>query len=417
MIKNISLNIKYFLNYILKYNLIYFYYVYKLKRLKKLSNIELDNKKIKKIKKLLYKSKKSKFYSKLYSHIDIDSIHTLNDLKKLPIVTKEMIKGKEESLLTIPKLFLFKGFTSGSTGSPLTVYYDYLSVLRENATVWLYREEKGLKFKQPVVSLRGNLKKGEVFSFDRFTNTLYLSSYELNKKNIKLYYELINSFKPKAILAYPSSIYLLVTLLKENSYEINVDLVFTSSETLYSYQRFFVEKNLSTTIYDWYGNAERTVAFQQLKNGYYEEPVCYSYCEFEKNRLITTSLNNFSFPLIRYKVDDIIEVNNLSEITQIIGREDDVVELQDGTKIGRLDHIFKGVDGIKYAQIIQNNLHYIDINIVENGFNNDSLALLETKIQERLGNGIEYNIKMINEDEIKYMKSGKFKMVINNVQK
>jgi phenylacetate-CoA ligase len=341
----------------------------------------------------------------------------LNDLKKLPIVTKEMIKGKEESLLTIPKLFLFKGFTSGSTGSPLTVYYDYLSVLRENATVWLYREEKGLKFKQPVVSLRGNLKKGEVFSFDRFTNTLYLSSYELNKKNIKLYYELINSFKPKAILAYPSSIYLLVTLLKENSYEINVDLVFTSSETLYSYQRFFVEKNLSTTIYDWYGNAERTVAFQQLKNGYYEEPVCYSYCEFEKNRLITTSLNNFSFPLIRYKVDDIIEVNNLSEITQIIGREDDVVELQDGTKIGRLDHIFKGVDGIKYAQIIQNNLHHIDINIVENGFNNDSLALLETKIQERLGDGIKYNIKMINEDEIKYMKSGKFKMVINNVQK
>ena len=380
--------------------------------------LKIEELKLKKIKNLLSKAIRSKFYKELYKkhNVNIDNIKTLEDFEKLPIVTKDMIKGQEATLLTKSRYFLFKGFTSGSTGSPLTVYYDYFSVLKENAFVWKYREKCSLNFKDPVISLRGNLKKGEFSSFDKYTNTLYLSSYNLNKENILSYYRLILDFKPKAILAYPSSIYLLTMLLTEKGLKLHVNSVFTSSETLYSNQKEIIENYLSTKIYDWFGNAERTIALQQLDNGKYEEPFLYSHNEYKNDYVLTTALNNNSFPLIRYKVDDVIEINDKVEIVSIIGRQDDFIELKDGTKIGRLDHIFKGVHGIKYAQIVQKNIGVIDINIVDDKFNDSDKKLLMRKLDERLGNDLIYKINIIKKDQIIYMKSGKFKMVINNAR-
>ena len=270
-------NIKFFIQYILKFNFLFKYQLKKIKSYDKLSIEDLEKLKLKNFKLLLLKSQKSSFYKKLYktANINISDIKFLEDIKKLPIITKEMIKGKEEELLTTNKKFLFKGFTSGSTGSPLTVFYSYLSVLKENAYVWYYREINGLKFKEPVVSLRGNLTKNELFKFDPFTNTLFLSSYNLNNTNIRLYHEKIKEFKPKAFLGYPSSIYLLALLFKENSINFDISLVFTSSETLYENQKDFIEQTFNCKICDWYGNAERTIALQK-ENSFYKEPYLYS---------------------------------------------------------------------------------------------------------------------------------------------
>ena len=409
-------NIKFFIQYILKFNFLFKYQLNKIKSYKKLNDAELEKLKLKRLKSLILKSQKSPFYKNLYKgvNIDINDIKALKDIKKLPIITKEMIKGKEEELLITNKKFLFKGFTSGSTGSPLTVFYSYLSVLKENAYVWYYRENNGLRFKDPIVSLRGNLTKNELFKFDSFTNTLYLSSYNLNNTNIKLYYEKIKEFKPKAFLGYPSSIYLLAQLFKENSINFDIPLVFTSSETLYENQKDFIEKTFNCKICDWYGNAERTIALQK-ENSFYEEPYLYSINEFENDYVITTNLINDSFPLIRYKVDDSFVIEN-SKIKAVLGRNDDFIILKDNTRIGRIDHIFKGLNGIKFAQIIQNKINEIEINIVIDNFELFTIDLLKKKISERLGDEIIYGINYISEKEIIYMNSGKFKMVVNNVK-
>lgn len=406
-------NLIFLIQYLLKYNFLFNIYLKKLKKLSNLSKIEIENIKLEKIKKIVKKANKSHFYKNLYKDYNTN-IESMDDFYKLPIITKEMIKDKEELLLTKIKFLLFKGYTSGSSGSPLKVYYDYKSVIKENAYVWLYRNNCGLEFKEPVVSLRGNLKKNELFKYDKFTNTLYLSSYNLNSININEYYNLIKKFNPKAILAYPSSLYLLVILLKEHNLKLNVELIFTSSETLYESQKDIIESNLNSKIYDWYGNAERTISLQSEKD-IYKEPILYSHNEFNDTYVISTNLNNSSFPLIRYKTNDIIKIEN-NEIKHILGRDDDFVILKDNSKIGRLDHIFKGLNGIKFAQIIQNKINEIDINIVEYNFTKKDEKLLKEKIIERLGLTIKYQINFIEENEIIYMPSGKFKMVINNVK-
>lgn len=409
-------NIKFFIQYLLKFNFLFRKELKKIEFYESLTEIELEKLKLKKLKKLLKISLKSNFYKNLYkkSNINIDNIKSLADIKKIPIITKEMIKEKENTLLTSNKFFLFKGFTSGSTGSPLTVYYNYKSVLKENAYVWYYRQKNGLNFKDPIVSLRGNLTKKEIYKFDRFTNTLYLSSYNLNSTNIHTYLEKIKTFNPKAILGYPSSIYLLAQLFNENSITYKIPLIFTSSETLYENQKEFIEKEFDCKICDWYGNAERTISLQK-EELYYKEPLLYSINEFNNDFVITTNLINNSFPLIRYKVDDSFILEN-SKVKAILGRNDDFIILKDNTRIGRIDHIFKGLSGIKLAQVIQSKINEIEINIVIDNFDFFDIDLLKKKISERLGEEIIYKINYISKKEIIYMNSGKFKMVVNNVK-
>jgi len=410
--------IKFFILYILKYNFLFKWELRQLERLDMLSKSEIEILKFKKIKKLLKHSLRSKFYRDLYNryNIDINCIKNINDFNKLPIVTREMIQGREEELLTKSPFFLFKGSTSGTTGSALDIYYDYKSVIKENAYIWRYRNLCGLKIGEPIISLRGDLSKDEISKYDRYTNTLYLSSFNINNKTIHQYYSLIKKFNPKAILAYPSSLFSLITLLKENNLKLNIDLSFTSSETLLKEQKESIEELLKTKIFDWYGNAERTSALQKMSNGYYQEPLLYSHCNYIKESIISTNLNNLSYPLIRYIVKDSVEIKN-NKIISILGRSDDSIVLKDNSKIvGTIGGIiFKGVKDIKIGQIIQDRKNKISVNLVTSNFTPQNRTLLINNIHKILGEGIEFTINSINKDEIIYTPAGKFKVVVNRL--
>src|SRR5690606_33788745 len=63
-------------------------------------------------------------------------------------------------------------------------------------------------------------------------------------------------------------------------------------------------------------------------------------------------------------------------LKSITGRIDDFIETPDGRHLGRIDHIFKGIEGIKEAQVVQDDLNHCTVNIV--------LASKSTKINETL---------------------------------
>jgi len=407
-------NFKYLFSYLMKYNIIFRYFLHKVESYESLSQDEIDKIRLNKIKKLLKESQKTSFYRELYRDIDLSSIKSLADLKKLPIVTRDMIQGREEEILTHSPKFMSLGYTSGSTGEPLRVYYDYLNVLKENAYVWQYRERAGLSFKERKVSIRGDLSRDQIYSYDRYTNTLHLSSFNLNSKYIDQYYRLILDFEPKAILGYPSSLHILVLLLKEHSLKLTIPLGFTSSEKLYPYQRELIESYLDTKIFDWYGNAERSIALYQSDNGYFKEPILYSFNEYNRESITTTALLSSGYLLIRYRVNDLIKWEN-GEILEIVGRQEDYILLSDGTRVGRVVRIFKSVPNIKIGQIIQKKINEIDVNIVADEFSKDDEALLISNIDKILGGDIVYKITVVPKESIVYTARGKFKTVISKV--
>ena len=63
----------------------------------------------------------SKFYQKLYKDIDIESIKDIDDLKRLPIVDKEMLRENINDVVTISKKGAVEGHTGGTTGKSLAI--------------------------------------------------------------------------------------------------------------------------------------------------------------------------------------------------------------------------------------------------------------------------------------------------------
>jgi phenylacetate-CoA ligase len=374
------------------------------------------------MKMIRFAAENSAFYKKLYAGINLKDAFE-NVYPNLPVITKADIRANESSIVTDPVHLLKKAHTSGTSGSPLNMYRSAGAILKENAYVWQYRLSKGIDLGDPFVSMRGVLDNKTMHYYNKAENTLYLSSYLLNKTTVKKYAALLADFKPKAIFAFPSSLFTLSNLLEEAGLHVEVPLLFTSSETLYPFQREKIEKTLSARIYDRYSTAERTILLHECEQGNYHAASKYGISDFQERGVITTGFINKAFPLIKYKIDDSFRFMDKTcdcgkgvGISSIEGRIDDVVMLQDGTRIGRLGVAFQGIPHLRYAQIIQENISGIIVNLVTTPqFMKAHQDLLEKKLRQRLNESLHINFNKVDERDIIKTHSGKFKLVVSKV--
>ena len=368
---------------------------------------------------------KSSFYHKLYTEagIKLEDIKCLGDISKLPVVTKDMILHQSDALLTTSKWKLLKNRTSGTTGTPLTVFEDWKSIWREQAYFYCYRKRCGYTYGQPLVSLRGNLGKKDTMMYVHISNTLYLSSYNINEQTVWAYYKGIEKRSPRAIEGYPSSLYNLALLLKDKGLYCNIPVCFTSSENLLDFQRQLIEERFHTKIFDHYGTTERTIRISESikHDGYYEDPG-YSINEYLKDRVISTSLINSAFPLIRYQSSDVVilKENTKDErvsIDRIQGRSGNCIKGKDGSIYNNaaLTFILTYSHNIRYAQFIQKKNGKVLLNIVpEAVFSSQNLDELKQMIDLKIGlSNLELEINLIKEQDLIYTTRNKYSYIIS----
>lgn len=369
---------------------------------------------------------KSPFYRKIYSEAGIkkEDIKSLEDLQKLPVITKEMVKKHADAILTVPKWKVVAGYTSGTTGTPLKVYSSWSSIWRHQAYTYVRRKLNGFVYGAPLLSLRGHLKKGDKPLYIRASNTLFMSSYDLNPSSIQEYYKQIIAFKPQAVEGYPSSLYSLALFLKDEGLKLSIPVAFTSSETVFDYQRKLIEEQLGTEVFDLYGMTEQTVCLIENKNhtGYYEAPG-YAITEWLEDGEISTSLINSAFPLIRYRTNDIVEFANgdggeddgKMTITGVQGRAEDFIVCRDGSRVMRLDFVFKNVNHVRKAQIVAREPGKVDVNVVaDEGFSEQDRQQISKNIEQRVGRGnLDFAINLITEEKIILTKNNKYKFIVD----
>lgn len=368
---------------------------------------------------------KSSFYHKLYTEtgIKLEDIKCLDDISKLPIVTKDMILHQSDALLTISKWKLLKNRTSGTTGTPLTVFEDWKSIWKEQAYFYCYRKRCGYIYGQPLVSLRGNLGKKDTMMYVHISNTLYLSSYNINEQTVGAYYKGIEKRSPQAIEGYPSSLYNLALLLKDKGLYCNIPVCFTSSENLLDFQRQLIEERFQTKIFDHYGTTERTIRISESikHDGYFEDPG-YSINEYLKDRVVSTSLINSAFPLIRYQSSDVVilKENTKDErvsIDRIQGRSGNCIKGKDGSIYNNaaLTFILTYSHNIRYAQFIQKKNGKVLLNIVpEAVFSSQNLDELKQMIDLKIGlSNLELEINLIKEQDLIYTTRNKYSYIIS----
>lgn len=400
------------------------------------SELEIQNARL--ISLVKFANKNSVFYRQLYSDIDIDSFKGIEDLYKLPIVSKEDLRNNIKEVYTIDPKDGIKSFTGGTTGKALEVIFDkedaqermaYLDYFKSKVGVDSLRSSKatfsGREFIHNISS------KTKVFwRYNKAYNQKLYSTFHMNKKTLPLYINDLNSFKPEIINGFVSAIYELAFFIKNNSIELDFSpkAIFTTSETLLPFHRELIEEVFECHIYNQYASAEGAPFITECINGNLHYNIDTGVIESfgESGEILVTSFTTSGTPLIRYDIGDLITFlegecscgSSHPLVKEIQGRAVDFLETKSGSKVSlsHLSDVVKGMPScVLNVQFIQNKIDEIIISVVVD----DKLFLdcHEKTIIDSMSFrfGEETNFILIKVKDIPKEKSGKYSLIKKNI--
>lgn len=397
----------------------------------------IDDYQLMKINEILAVACLTKFFQ---GRLPLSELESLDDISKLPILTKNEIRGHAHHFLNpkIPNRHRVMGQTSGSTGTPIAYYHSIQSFRKMSSLFRSFRRYHGIHNHDKKVRFGGRLiipyeqKKPPFWITDYANNTLYLSLLHFTETNMIDFVTVIADFQAREFSGYPSSIYLLAEYcLRHQIDKLRPWCVITDSETLLDYQRVTIEQAFQCSVVDYYGISETEgILAGQCHYGNYHLIPQSAYVEVLDQKgnplpnevignIHVTSLTNDCFPLIRYQVGDLgaisTELCNCGLQTRLLkgleGRIDDVVTTPEGRKIGRLDHLFKCDIDIREAQIVQEEQGVYHFNIVPGEtFSNNTIDSMRKSAERRLGKSSQLTFQIV--PEIPRTVRGKFQSVI-----
>ncbi|MBA7532819.1 Phenylacetate-coenzyme A ligase [subsurface metagenome] len=277
-----------------------------------------------------------------------DKLKSLDDLKSIPFMTKEILRDKLEKFSYKKLKGLHKITTGGSTGIPFGFYQQRKNGLIELAfmhELWSQFYPK-INLKTKATILRGKRMEGPI-GYDPL-NGLILSSFDLIPQNISQYIQAIEKYKTPILRAYPSSLYVFSTLIENLGLSIkhNFDSIMLGSEILYDFQNNQIQRIFKAPIVNWYGHGEKAVLAGYCRhNTKLHAFPQYGITEIagqdgkevqagETGEIVGTSFWNYATPFIRYKTKDFARkgTENCSEcnrhyqlIDEIQGREHEFI--------------------------------------------------------------------------------------------
>jgi len=289
-----------------------------------------------------------------------EDIKRLEDLEKLPFLTKEIIRERLPDLIALnfSKGEISALTTGGSTGFPLKFYRDEKKdKQREKAFIRMLWKRAGFNLSDTRIILCGivpeSAKNGKFWQYAPSENALILSSYHMDGATLPVYVEKIRRFKPDFIHCYPSSITLLGSFMKQSKISPfpTVRALLCGSESLYPAQRRFLEEVFQCRVFNFYGHSEHAVLGGECEESNY----CHLFPEYgitelidfegkriegedQKGEIVATGFGNYVMPFIRYKTNDL---GTFAEQICHCGRKGPMVKQIDG----RLQDFFVSVQG------------------------------------------------------------------------
>lgn len=386
------------------------------------------------------------FYRELYRKHGVSpgDIRDLRDISRLPIIRREDIRAAGSELISsdYPKRNLIHGHTSGTTGSPLSFYWDRQTCVYTNAVDWRQKLWGGVQYGDRIALLLGrtivptNRRIPPYWQMDRVHNLLWMSSFHLGEQYLPHYVRKLRQFRPVAIEGYPSTVYILARYLKSTGETLPVKAVFTSSETLFPFQRSIIEDRFDSPVFDFLGMAERVIFATQCAEAHaYHLNFEYAVNEIVsvdgkpvvdgcEGYLVGTSLLNFGMPFIRYQTSDVSAIDtrqcscgrHMPRLKGVVTKDEDIVVTPEGKLISSsvLTHPFKPLHFVCESQIIQESIDLLRISIVRReGYSEKDSVQLLSSLRERVGPSMKIELNFV--DSIPRTKAGKYRWVISKV--
>ncbi len=387
-----------------------------------------------------YAVENSPFYADLYKDIDPDLIRSVDDLKKLPIVEREMLRANIDQVTTIGVRGAVISHTGGTTGKSLVVRSTVRDEQERMAMLDHFKARVGfenLKMKRATFNGKHIVPPGQkkkiFWRYNASCKQMIYSSFHLTEDNMKYYVESLNKFKPEALDGFFTCMCDVAGYIERKGIKLTFQpiAIFPTSETLTKPGRALLERVFRCKVYDQYASSEGAPFVTECPNQNLHMELASGVIEHmdaDDTEILVTSFTTHGTPLIRYRIGDRMAFPSERTCTcglcgpivdEIQGRRLDYLYTTEGAKInaGNVSNIVKNLpNSVIRTQFVQNTMNEVEVFLeVDKGlFEERHLKILQDELMHKLGRDMNLKIEVV--DEIPRESSGKFRMIKNNVR-
>ena len=371
----------------------------------------------------------------------IGEVQTVADLELLPVLRKEALRADPAALLAdnVDAGALIQYQTSGTTGKPLVFYRTPDSVAFQWAVWSRHKQRFGVRYDdyhalftgKPIVPAAQ--RRPPYWRSNPPMNQLIFGMQHTRPETIAAIVAKLDAEPLRFYTGYPSIIYQVAqTALNAGlSMQRGPHVIFTGAEPLHEFQRTAIEAFFGCPVTDQYGTSEGVANASRCEHGNYHVDFEMGVIEVlpddlgddpATGELLMTGFTNRGMPLVRYAIGDRGKLSDhpctcgraSRVLSKLEGRNEDYVLLPEGGKITRFDYIFKGVEGLEEAQVVQHTPGEIDLLLVTSeGFGAADERKLRAGVRTYVSPHLGVNLKRVA--AIPRTASGKFRAVVNKL--
>jgi len=422
-----------------------------LQRTQWLSTEELQELQVWRLQRLLWHSYAHvPYYKRLFvdNGLHPRDFKSLSDLMKLPFLNKSDVTENLYMDLfseTHIKKDMHKIATSGSTGQPFVTYADrqqleirFASTMRSYEWTGWRIGDKQVRLWHQKLGMRPTQVIKEQLDAKLMRRT-FIPAFELSSQGLEQFAAKLNKVRPVLIDGYAESLNFLALYLNQGgTLNFAPQAILSSAQMLTAGTRNQIESALGAKVFDKYGAREFSGIAYQCNKSSDHHIVDESYVveivkegriakPGELGEVVITDLNNFSVPLIRYRIGDLAVASDntqdcdcgrgLSRMGDIQGRTQALVHCANGKWLPGtfFAHFFKEYDYlVTFFQVQQHQKGAFILRIVKSPqWTDGSWAELTTNLRHFVGD-TEITMEYVN--EIPLMATGKRTPVISSVK-
>lgn len=322
------------------------------------------------------------YYRRVFEERNLtpDDIRTRADLAKLPILTKQAVRDHFDELVSrdaASRRYLDDS-TGGSTGTPMRFLEDFDTWNKLRGVGFRGWTWAGFNVGEKIFTLAGNslVKKnagGKKLLIKGLFDRLIMRNQkhdctDITPEALQRYYRAMMKRRPAAIRGYASSLYFLARYIEQNGLPVckRVRVVLTTGEKLHPKYRYKIQQVFRVPVFDAYGAADGGVSAHEcsMHEGLH---IAEEHCIVEivdsagkllpdgtVGHVITTDLNNYAFPFLRYQVGDLAYIK---KERCSCGRAHRLL----GEVIGREGRAIYNKQGRPYSSIVMDNMMFKDL--------------------------------------------------------
>jgi phenylacetate-CoA ligase len=376
------------------------------------------------------------------SNFDPRGLRGLDDLQRLPFMTKAVIRAHTEALKHEQARGLARFNTGGSSGEPLIFFIGKERVSHDVAAKWRATRWWGVDIGDPEMVVWGSpIELGAQDHVrrwrDRLLRTSLLPAFEMSEARLDGFVAAIRARRPRMLFGYPSALSYIARHAEKRGIamdDLGIRVVFVTSERLYDDQRATLSRVFGAPVANGYGGRDAGFIAHECPSGGMHvtaDDIIVELVDADGRRvpagapgeIVVTHLATRDFPFIRYRTGDIAVMETapcacgrgLPLLKEIQGRTTDFVVAADGTVMHGLAlvYIVRDLPGVEGFKIVQESTRRTRVLLVVDAtFDRANDAAIVAGFKRRLGESVEVAVEHVT--QIPPEKSGKFRYVVSH---